>query len=216
MSTKNKKTFPFDLPALNFFILNVTPEDAAILQGGNDLEQQAIDLILDAWQESTPFGIKIHQRYGFTSSEQNQLSDVMRMQRDDDRKSLEFILEIAEATEKTPTESSQALELVSESNVPDWLYPYGNKAQEIAHARSVTNKIGDLTQSTLLMQRTIKEWTEDLTAVLPGDVRSQLTSFAAIEWAGKPKPPESGSPEPLDSSDELLTTSAATYNLITA
>lgn len=216
MTTKAKKIFPFDLPPLNFFTLEVTPEDAAILQGGNELEQEAINLILEAWQENTPFGVKIHQRYGFTSSEQNQLSDVMRMQRSDDKKSMEFVLKIAGDLQKNPKEISEILEAMGADDVPDWFYPYASEAQEIAHSRSVTNKAADLLQSTLLIKRTIKEWTEDLTVVLPDAIQSQLTTFAAIEWAGKPKPPEPDLPEPSDKSDESLTTSTATYSLITA
>jgi hypothetical protein len=213
MSTK---TYPWDLTPSQYFTLEVSQEDASHLNNGTEIEKEAIELILEHWDESNPFGLQIKQRYDFVPAERKLMEDALESQRLDQQKATTLLVRIAEETKQDVQSVAKKMEAIgTSSNIEEWMYPYVDEVLELSTDVVETNSILDPIQSTVLIQRAIPNWTEEHTEVLTSAIRARLSEIAAIEWRGKPKPQPEPEPQPSEDSSGRSKTSRATKNRTT-
>jgi hypothetical protein len=212
------KTYPFEIKPNQFFTLEVSQEDASELNNGTPIETEAIKLILQYWDETKPFGLQINQRFGFTPIERkNQaFADALAMQKSDQENAMALVVRIAEDTNQTVKVVTQNMEAIGQTNIIEpWIYPYLADATEIMQDQANTGAIFDRIQSTILIQRVVSDWTEELTDALTPNIRARLSEIAAIEWQGKKPPIDDKDPKPSEDSSDSSKTSKTTKSLTT-
>ncbi len=176
---------PFDLPPENHHIVEIPPEVVGVMIRGSELEQKAIELIIENWQETDLFGLKILRKYGQSAPEKKKLADISKQERDMAIGSMNLMAKVSEETGKELTDVQEAVAKSVSGVIPNWLIPYTVDFQALQEANAGVDSA--LRLMTIHIQRSIAIWTDELTESLHPIIQQGLVDFASLEHEGIPQ-----------------------------
>lgn len=203
MPTKKQIKLPFDLPDRIYQTIEIAPEIVGVMLSGSPQEIESIESIAQYWEnnkDSVPvFGVRIVRKFGFSAPELKRLRDDSAARRSAAIASMELIKKISIETGKHVNDIQrdiaiqqaiaegnkvEAVEGEEEGTEIDYLIPYMGQFLEIDE--QLKNAISETMPLTILMQRAIHNWRDELTASLHPNIIESLNALLDLEYEGLP------------------------------
>jgi hypothetical protein len=197
--TVPRKRLPFDLPDRAVFELVIDSKEFASMADSEEIEMEAAKLLEEAYLENKHdlpdddrMAIGIIHRWGLTASEQRRLEDVSAYTRQLTAQVYELTDHICEVTQKSVEEVQGAMIALQDSKyLPPYMRPFLEQILELQD--KTPNYQERLT--TIHLQRTMLNWTNEHTACLRPGIVNQLIKFAMAEEGIDPEPSPKSEPE---------------------
>lgn len=199
------RKLPFDIIPEQYHLIPVSQQaySAMVAKSASPLEKKAAKLIEDKWcegdDENAEFGVEIPLRYGWTGVELPKISAVKAREKYAAIAGLELIGEVATGLGISVDESQALVSQVSAGgSIPVELTQFAAQILEFFEKQSSIDE--DMLRETVLMQRAIPSWTQELTLALHQEIRDSLLELVIKEeQAGiepDPKPQTDSAPLP--------------------
>lgn len=188
------KRLPFDLPAETYHSIEIAPEVAIAMAEGSEQEVAALEKIVTAWEKdkatNPSFSLRIKRKFGFSGPE-------TKRQRDTSASVRRMTLAHSELLERVAIETGEELKNIqravfaaqNEGVTEAYLLPYLKDflaiQSDLADSEPTTKIL------TTLVQRTIPDWTDELTTMLHPSIVDELESLMDLEYEGLPAPKKS-------------------------